>query len=77
MPLAICTIFDIHEAKPTPILNVLKTANMVRLRQIQLENRSTNITTELSRIFKTFEDFRLVQQIMEEIENLQKHIPSI
>jgi len=27
----------LFEAKPTPILNALKTANMVRLRQVQLE----------------------------------------
>ena len=31
------------------------------------KNRNTNITIKLSRIFKTFEDFRLVQQIREEI----------
>jgi hypothetical protein len=43
---------------------------MVRLRQVQLENRNSNITTQLACIFKTFEDFRLVQQIREEVENL-------
>ena len=43
---------------------------MVRLRQVQLETRNSNITTQLACIFKTFEDFRLVQQIREEVENL-------
>lgn len=43
---------------------------MVRLRQIQLENHSFNITMELSHIIKVFEDFRLVQQIREEIERV-------
>ena len=44
---------------------------MVRLRQVQLENRNSNITTQLACIFKTFEDFRLVQQIREEIEKVK------
>jgi len=34
----------IVEAKPTPISNALKTANMVRLGQVQLENRNFNTT---------------------------------
>ena len=29
---------SLFEAKPTPILNALKTANMVRLRQVQLQS---------------------------------------
>ena len=37
----------------------------------QLENRNSNITTQLACIFKTFEDFRLVQQIREEIEKVK------
>jgi len=40
---------------------------------LKLENRSTNITQELSRIFKTFSDFRLVAQIKEEIEKVKTH----
>ena len=37
----------------------------------KLENRNSNITTQLACIFKTFEDFRLVQQIREEIEKVK------
>ena len=59
------------EAKPTPILNALKTANMVRLRQIQLENRNSNITMKLSHIYDAFSNFRLVAQIREEIEKIK------
>ena len=33
----------IVEAKPTPILNALKTANMVRLRQVQLPRQDSNL----------------------------------
>lgn len=36
-----------------------------------LENRNSNITTELSRIIKVFEDCRLVAQIREEIEKVR------
>ena len=36
-----------------------------------LEKRESNITMQLARVFKVFEDFRLVQQIMEEIEKLK------
>ena len=36
-----------------------------------LENRNSNITTQLACIFKTFEDFRLVAQIREEIEKVK------
>ena len=59
------------EAKPTPILNALKTANMVRLRQIQLENRNSNITMKLSHIYDAFSNFRLVAQIREVIEKIK------
>ena len=38
-----------------------------------LENRNSNITQELSRIFKAFSDFRLVAQIREEIEKVKFH----
>ena len=44
---------------------------MVRLRQVQLENRNTNITSQLSHIIKAFSDFRLVAQIREEIEKVR------
>ena len=37
----------------------------------KLENRNTNITTQLACIPKTFSDFRLVAQIREEIEKLK------
>jgi hypothetical protein len=36
-----------------------------------LENRNTNITTELACITKVFSDFRLVAQIREEIEKVK------
>ncbi|MEK7550828.1 MAG: hypothetical protein AAB535_03535 [Patescibacteria group bacterium] len=36
-----------------------------------LDNRSTNITQELSRIFKAFSDFRLAAQVREEIERVK------
>jgi len=36
-----------------------------------LENRNCNITTELACIIKTFEDFRLVAQIREDIEKVK------
>ena len=36
-----------------------------------LEDRSFNITKYLSHIIKAFEDFRLVQNLREEIEKLQ------
>jgi len=36
-----------------------------------LDKRSFNITKELGRIIKVFEDFRLVQQIREEIERVR------
>jgi len=64
----------IVEAKPTPILNALKTANMVRLRPIQLENRNFNINTQLASIIKAFSDFGLVAQIREEIERVKPSI---
>ena len=38
---------------------------------ISLEKRSFNITKELAYLIKTFEDFRLVQQIREEIEKVR------
>jgi len=37
----------------------------------QPENRNSNITKQLACIIKTFEDFRLVAQIREEIEKLK------
>jgi len=37
-----------------------------------LEKRSINITKELAHIIKVFEDFRLVQQIREEIEKVNQ-----
>ena len=37
----------------------------------RLENRKSNITTQLSHIFKAFSDFRLVAQIREEIEKVK------
>jgi len=46
---------------------------MVRLRQVQLENRNTNITQELSHIYEAFSNFRLVAQIREEIEKVKFH----
>ena len=36
-----------------------------------LENRNSNITTQLDYIFKAFSDFRLVAQIREEIEKVK------
>jgi len=36
-----------------------------------LENRNSNITKQLACIFKTFEDFRLVAQIREEIAKIE------
>ncbi|KKR37798.1 MAG: hypothetical protein UT72_C0032G0009, partial [Candidatus Woesebacteria bacterium GW2011_GWB1_40_101] len=60
-----------HQGKTHTNIENLLCTNMVRLRQIQLDNRSTNITQELSRIFKAFSDFRLVAQIREEIERVK------
>jgi len=59
------------EAVPTPILDTLLRANSVRFKQIELENRNFNITKQLACIIKTFEDFRLVAQIREEIEKVK------
>ncbi len=47
---------EIVEAKPTPILNVLKTANMVRLRQVQLRNPRINLTNSLAQVIKAFQN---------------------
>lgn len=44
----------------------------VILRSNLLENRESNITTQLASIFKAFEDCRLVQQIREEIEKVKQ-----
>ena len=49
------------------------------------ENRTINITTQLAcyspeftkDIFKTFEDFRLVQQIQEEIEKVKPSLACV
>jgi len=49
----------------------LKDRQQVRLRQVQLENRNPNITTQLSHIIKAFPDFRLLAQIKEEIEKVK------
>ena len=59
------------EVEYTPAIKVLNEANLGILSADWLENRSTNITTQLACIFKTFEDFRLVQQIREEIEKVK------
>jgi len=45
----------------------------LRSKAYMLENRNSNITSQLACIFKTFEDFRLVQQIREDIE-MVKHL---
>jgi len=37
-----------------------------------LEDRNTNITTQLAGIFKAFSDFKLVAQIREEIEKVNQ-----
>jgi len=42
-----------------------------------LENRNSNITTHLACIFKTFEDFRLVAQIREEIDRVKPSLMTI
>jgi len=62
----------IVEAEHTLALQVLNEAKTVRITPTLLENRSTNITQELSRIFKAFSDFRLVAQIREEIEKVNQ-----
>jgi hypothetical protein len=75
-------------AKPTSIFDTLLGANMVRLRQEMLENRNSNITTQLfcitchseafmRRVVKAFSDFRLVAQIREEIEKVRPSIVSV
>jgi site-specific DNA recombinase len=61
----------IVEVEYTPALQVLQDTHSIILSANWLENRNTNITTELSRIIKVFEDFRLVAQIREQIENLR------
>lgn len=59
--------FETNEAK----LGILS-INRFTLSEVKvLENRNTNITQELSRIFKAFSDFRLVAQIREEIERVK------
>ncbi|EKE00318.1 MAG: hypothetical protein ACD_22C00047G0004 [uncultured bacterium] len=50
----------------------LLSRDLVRISSNWLENRNSNITTQLACIFKTFEDFRLVRQIREEIEKVQQ-----
>ncbi|KKU57478.1 MAG: hypothetical protein UX80_C0015G0012 [Candidatus Amesbacteria bacterium GW2011_GWA2_47_11b] len=49
----------------------MQTCLMGQIKKIELENRNTNITQELSRIFNAFSDFRLVAQIREEIEKVK------
>jgi len=54
-----------------PEFKALISRDLVRIKSNWLENRNSNITTQLACIFKTFEDFRLVQQIREEIEKVK------
>lgn len=58
------------EIEHAPTFQVLNEAFCI-LSANWLENRNTNITQELSRIFKAFSDFRLVAQIREEIEKVK------
>jgi len=60
-------------AKILSLLEVILRCNSVYTIQgyfSGLENRNINITTKLSNIIKTFEDFKLVAQIREEIERV-------
>ena len=52
----------------------MQTCLMGQIKKIELENRNTNITQELSRIFNAFSDFRLVAQIREEIEKVKPNL---
>ncbi|OGE36928.1 hypothetical protein A3D79_02305 [Candidatus Daviesbacteria bacterium RIFCSPHIGHO2_02_FULL_39_8] len=52
----------------TPAIQVL---NEARLSILRAENHNPNTTTELARTIKTFEDFRLVQQIREDVEKVR------
>jgi hypothetical protein len=36
-----------------------------------LENRKVNITTNLARVFKVFEDFRFISQLREDMAKLE------
>jgi len=61
----------IVEVECQPVIAVLQQANRVILSTSWLENRNFNITKQLACIIKTFEDFRLVAQIREEIEKVK------
>ncbi|OGH18943.1 MAG: hypothetical protein A2868_03725 [Candidatus Levybacteria bacterium RIFCSPHIGHO2_01_FULL_40_15b] len=54
----------------TPTFQALMEGHKVLKLTTQLENRNSNITTQLSSIIKAFEDFRLVAQIKEGIERV-------
>ncbi|MBI4100693.1 recombinase family protein [Candidatus Microgenomates bacterium] len=58
----------IVEVEYSPALKVL---NEAKLGIISTENHNSNIATKLACTIKTFEDFRLVQQIREEIEKVR------
>ena len=62
---------SLFEAKPTPILNALKTANMVRLRQVQLRNPRINLTNALSSIIKAFQNPVWTEQARERLKQIK------
>ncbi len=62
---------NLFEAKPTPILNALKTANMVRLRQVQLRNPSINLTHAFDCIIKAFQNPIWVEQARERLKQIR------
>lgn len=39
-----------------------------------LEDRNVNITSQLARVFKVFEDFRFIQQLREEMDKVRPAI---
>ncbi|EKE06261.1 MAG: recombinase [uncultured bacterium] len=58
----------IIEAKPTPIFEALKTANMVKLRQVQLP--SISLTNSLVQVIKTFQNPVWAEQIRERLKQI-------
>lgn len=61
----------ILETVPTPIFATLRANHQFILKTSMLEDRDSNITTNLARVFKVFEDFRFITQLREEMDKVR------
>ncbi|KXK09244.1 MAG: hypothetical protein UZ20_WS6002000645 [candidate division WS6 bacterium OLB21] len=55
----------------TSVVASLVENNSVIIKNLMLEKRSFNITKELAFLIKTFEDFKLIQQIRQDMEQVR------